>query len=471
MMKFGLLTVIFLTFTIACQRPIAPSISSDAAGGDAGALIEAAGKENPLDIELLRAMSNAEALSPLVIASPKPEKVALGRLLAYDKLLSGNKDVSCMTCHSPALGTGDGLSLSVGTGAVFEGNTRRLGNRRTFATRNAPSLYNLAAVQTMFWDGRVEFREERFHTPAGDRLPEGLESALAAQVMMTVISPNEMKGEPGDTTSDGKVNEIAAIEETDEVGQWNALMGRITAIPEYRELFAEVYPEVELAELGFQHVANAIAAFETAQFRSLDSPFDRFIAGDDSALSTQQKRGGLLFYGRARCSGCHRGPLLSDFRFHNVGIPQIGKGLSDEQSLDLGRAKVTGRAEDRFLFRTPSLRNVELTGPWFHNGAYSTLRAAVEHYQDPTEALKNFDPSQLPMELASQVFIAQQLEAGILETLDPIVAPALKLTGEELDDLIAFLLSLTDSAARVPSMVAPEQVPSGLPVSYEHFGL
>lgn len=420
-------------------------------------------EENPLDIELLRAMSNAGALRPANLDPQDPDKVVLGRLLFFDKVLSGNKDVSCATCHRPATGTTDHLSLSVGTGGVGVGEERVPGERRTFAPRNAPSLFHLSEASKMFWDGRVEKVGEVIQTPLGEFLPSGLDSPLAAQIMLTVISRAEMRGESGDIAVDGTTNELALIADDDPEGQWEALILRLKSLPAYEELFRQAYPDVPVEELGFHHAANAIAAYVLETFTTFDSPFDRYVSGDDNSLTEDQKRGGLLFYGRARCSGCHRGPLLSDFRFHNVAMPQIGPGPGEE-GVDLGRAGVTGSSEDRFLFRTPSLRNVELTGPWTHSGAYTTLRAVVEHYRDPEAALRAYDSSQLRGDFRGQVCVSEQFAHGILGTLSPVAGPKLSLSDEEVEQLAEFLASLTDSVAASGVQDIPKSVPSGLPV-------
>ncbi|MCB0238120.1 MAG: hypothetical protein KDH08_05655, partial [Anaerolineae bacterium] len=108
-------------------------------------------------------------------------------------------------------------------------------------------------------------------------------------------------------------------------------------------------------------------------FTLLDSPWDRFLAGDDSALSTDAQHGALLFYGDAGCARCHSGNLLTDQEFHNAAVPQLGPGKGRQNPyIDLGRARETGNPDDRFAFRTPPLRNVALTGPWMHNGAFAT---------------------------------------------------------------------------------------------------
>lgn len=418
-----------------------------------------------VDIDLRQAMNNAGVVAAVVPAAQDQNQVALGRALMFDKILSGNKDISCATCHSPGLGTGDNLSVSIGTGGVGAGENRVLGAGRNLIPRNAPPLYNLNGVDSMFWDGRVHNNNGTLETPAGNALPAGLDSALAAQAMFPVTSRDEMRGNVGDTTVDNQVNELAAVADNDLPAQWTAIMDRLRNIPGYVALFQSAYPTVATPNLGFEHAANAIAAFEIDQFGTLDSPFDQYLRGDDTALSDQQKRGALLFYGQARCSSCHSGALLSDFQFHNIASPQVGPGKGAAAPLDLGRFDVTGQNGDRFQFRTTPLRNVALTGPWMHSGSYTTLTEVVRHYRNPGQALQNYDPSQLRGDLQPLVFTQQQLNANILNNLAPQLRNPNPLNNQEVADIVAFLGALTDPTAVQRATDIPANVPSGLPVN------
>jgi len=244
-------------------------------------------------------------------------------------------------------------------------------------------------------------------------------------------------------------------------------MDRLLAIPEYRSLFAAAYPNVPVGRLGFQHAANAIAAYEMSAFTHLDSPWDRYLAGDGSALSPEARRGARLFYGQAGCSRCHNGSLLTDQRYHNVAVPQIGPGKGDEAPHDYGRGRETGMESDMFAFRTPPLRNVALTGPWLHNGAYTTLEAAVRHMLDPLSGLAHYDLSQLDPVLAA----TYEERPELLQTLDPLLEEPVDLSPGQVDDLLAFLLALTSPTAMDGCRLIPDSVPSGLPVDKPPPGL
>jgi cytochrome c peroxidase len=443
------------------------------------------------------------------------EKVELGRLLFFDKILSGNRNIACATCHHPSLATSDGVALGLGEGAVGVGPERRAGSTKATAVhgripRNSPALFNLGAVEfsRLFHDGRVEadlhgYYEGGFVTPAKWKLPKGLENVLAAQAMFPVASPMEMAGQKGE-------NPIADAVSLNNVagrgGAWEQLAARLQAIPEYVELFKAAFPDqvARADDITFVLAANAIAAFEAQAFRADNSPYDRYLRGSPESMSAAAQRGMQLFYGKAECSSCHQGKFQTDHEFHAIAMPQIGPGKSDgrhadywqasgEQAFleDFGRGRVTVRPEDEFKFRTPSLRNVALTGPWGHDGAYDSLEEVVRHHLDPLECLERYvaDRGVLPelgevLELTatgsrlSQNWLSERRVAAFLmrdtwvqqnaELRQRIARAnelaAIQLSGAEVDDLVAFLKSLTDPSSRDLSSAAPRQVPSGLPV-------
>jgi cytochrome c peroxidase len=420
---------------------------------------------------------------------PVAEKVALGEALFFDKEIGGNRDTACSTCHHPLLHSGDGLPLSFGTGGKGLGTARTLGVNRELVPRNAPEIFNRGSPEwrTMFWDGRVAAHGYALESPAGSELPPDLESPLAVQAMFPPTSRDEMRGQPGDLCVDNAdeiaivergdlaalwlamsrratlANEVAMIEDENVTTIWATLMDRLVAIPAYVELFQAAYPDTPLDALGFEHAANAIAAYEIAAFSFDDSPWDRYLAGDLEALSTEAKKGALLFYGEAGCSECHSGTLLTDQEYHNIAIPQMGPG-KQEDGLDYGRFLETNAPEDKFAFRTPPLRNVTLTGPWTHNGSYMILEDVVRHHLNPDYGLRNFDPEGLPYPFRDLVHNDEALIVEILETLDERVTQPRELSDEEISQLMAFLDALTSPSAVDLSHLVPDSVPSGLPV-------
>jgi cytochrome c peroxidase len=295
-------------------------------------------------------MEKAQVESPTNPVAPSPELVKLGEALFWDPVLSGNRDISCATCHHSNLGTGDNLSVSIGTNGLGLGEQRLMGTARELVPRNATPLFNLGYEEwrVIFWDGRVSTDPiTGFDTPASDRLPGGLDSVLAAQAMFPVVSRDEMRGNRGDLDIFGQPNELAAMVDYKSQPIWKALTNRLVGIPAYVDLFNAAYPDVPTDQLGFQHAANALAAYEIAVFTFEDSPFDRYIQGDKTSLSDEAKQGAMLFYGNAGCGTCHATGLLTDQEFHNIAVPQIGDGKGREQPFDLGRARETGNDCDR----------------------------------------------------------------------------------------------------------------------------
>jgi cytochrome c peroxidase len=273
-----------------------------------------------------------------------------------------------------------------------------------------------------------------------------------------------MRGNDGDRDVNGAPNELAAISDADASGIWRALMQRLLAIPEYVQLFSAAFPGRAASTFAFTDAARALAAFQMEAFTRTASPFDRYLGRDDAALNAEQKRGATLFFGEASCAHCHNGPMLGAQSFANVGIPQIGPGVSRQLPLDLGRAEIQDHQFYRFAFRVAPLRNVELTAPYMHNGAYPTLDAVVRHYNDVPLALRTYDTSQLPAALRPLYHGDEATVQAILSTVDPRLRVPLDLTDTEKNELVAFLKSLTDPTARNLNSIVPTRVPSGLPV-------
>lgn len=423
----------------------------------------------------LREVVQELELASLQPAPPQdPALVALGEALFFETELSGNRDVSCATCHQPTLALGDGLPLSIGTGGSGLGPSREADPRRPLVPRNAIALLNSGVPDwdTFFWDGRVQtLADGSYATPAGDELPEGLESALAAQAMFPVTFRDEMRGgwydtdaytvqpgmEAGRAASEGtegwhdldvfgQTNELASIANgpQDMPQIWRGLMARLLALPQYGELFTAAYPRVAQSDLTFVHAANALAAYQSEAFAAVDTPWDRFVAGNDDALTAEAVAGALLFYGEGACASCHSGQLLSDRQFHNIGAPQFGPGADEDAPLDFGRWRVTGEEADRFAFRTPPLRHVAATGPWLHNGAYDSLEDVVRHHLDPERALRAYDGAHLPPKLTETVQNEPITIDAILRTLDPALREDRRLSGMEVAQIVSYLEALGD---------------------------
>ncbi|MDA9269884.1 cytochrome-c peroxidase [Amylibacter sp.] len=397
----------------------------------------------------------------------------LGQLLFYDPILSGNKEVACATCHHPSLGTGDGLSLSLGDGGKGLGNKRivdyeNLPEQRV--PRNAQPLFNLGAKQfkTLFHDGRVQVdlsRPSGLRTPLEEEMVEGFSSIISAQTMFPVLSADEMAGH----YSENEISEaVRRGTLTGEGGAWDLISKRVGSVPAYSDFFIDIYDHIEVAkDIKFTDISNAVAAFMEFEWRSDTSPFDDFLQGKIN-LDTSQENGMELFYGKANCSSCHAGALFTDHQFHATGQPQVGPGKAarfQSHSRDLGRFRVTGNIKDKYAFRTPSLRNVELTGPWGHAGAYNELEAFLGAHIDPYLALSNYDKSNVTLtKYDTNDWKIMDDASEVKAIADAISIKPVIISKGEVTDLLAFLGTLTDTKAQKGRLGIPETVPSGLKI-------
>jgi len=285
---------------------------------------------------------------------PTAAKIALGQLLFVDPNLSRCGTVACASCHQPQHGYTSPEPIPRGC----QGQTGR---------RRAPSLYNVAYRRHLFWDGR--------------------EQSLEQQALMPVVSPTEMD------------NTWTAVLTYLQTGRHEPTGTTHAArLAQYGERFAEVFS----GDITPETVAQSLAAYERTLI-TREAPFDRWLAGDDAALTPRQKSGMALFFGRANCSVCHPPPLFTDEAFHNIAVPQAGfekpelfpynariraaaaaRGWTVPLDVDLGRQEVPALQTSSHAlgsFKTPALRNVTLYRPYMHNGALATLEAVMQHYE------------------------------------------------------------------------------------------
>ena len=305
-------------------------------------LLPLAGAADNLDQDLTDALARNQVTTPVIAVNESDAVVELGRALFFDKILSGDKNISCASCHHPTAGTGDALPVSIGAGGSG-GTADRIVAGGVMIPRNAPPLFNLGApsANRMFWDGRVHRDATTGElttpetglngpSPSLGAIAVQLTTPLAAQAMFPVTSDTEMRGNTGNEVRDAVGNEAI----------WAALMARLVGtgngsaggIAEYRSLFSAAFPDVtNYDDFNFGHAARAMAAFQISAYTAVNSPLDNFIAGNTAAMSDSAKRGGLAFLGRRTgCARCHSGPLLSNFDFHAVANPQLGPGAGGE---------------------------------------------------------------------------------------------------------------------------------------------
>lgn len=247
------------------------------------------------------------------------EKADLGWLLYYDKRLSSDQSVSCASCHAPEAGFTDGKPVSTG----IKGQT---------GGRSAPTVINRAFSTLQFWDGRAVSLEDQAKGP------------LANSIEMTL--------------------------EKDAAAAHKACVACLKGIPGYVQRFKKVFGT---EDFDIDHVAKAIATFERTVL-SGNAPYDRYENGDKKAMTPEQVRGMDVFFNKAKCDSCHIGFNFTDGSFENIGI-----GM-DKVSPDLGRYMVTRREDEKGAFKTPTLREIEHTAPYMHDGSLKTLEEVVEHY-------------------------------------------------------------------------------------------
>lgn len=336
-------------------------------------------------------------------------KIELGRMLFWDPILSGTKDVACVTCHHPDFGYADGLDLSIGVHGVGLGSQRQNGNPNEvfFAGRNAPTVLNTAfngmdedgiyvpETAPMFWDLRANGLEE--------------------QALLPPTSFEEMRGDA-----------YAAEDAID------SLVLRLKAIAEYQGLFSQAFGGAE--SINETNLSRALASFQRSLVAN-NSPFDRYIAGNATAMSAQAIDGFERFLDIG-CANCHSGPMFSDFETHVLGVPDNNK-LAQSDAGENGT----------YAFRTPTLRNVGITGPYFHSGRADDLNDVLNFYiriqgngNGGGRGALQINPN------------AGQLD----DELDD-----LRLRPQDIDDIRAFLVALTDEGF---DDRAPTRVPSGLAV-------
>jgi cytochrome c peroxidase len=433
---------------------------------------------NDTDTKLERVIKHYN-LKPLAVRKFEEDpKYKLGQALFFDNILSGNRDTSCASCHLWNRGSSDNLPVSIGTQGISLAENRYLEEGRTIEhPRNSLDLWNRDnnSVRALFWDGRVEMidpDQRIFRTPMEDYLPKGLDNTLAVQAVFPLVRPDEMLGKFGDRSRsdlpfphNDQPNELVTKKnfssEKERILDANLqILRRILGNGDleywqikYREMFSAAYPNIEYGNITLAHIANAISHFEELAFATRQTNWDDFLSGADNAISGEAKQGALLFYGKGKCVACHTGPLMSDFNYHNVGIPDHGPGI-DGNGKDYGRYNVTGNEKDKYRFRTPPLRNVSETAPYFHNGIITNLRDAIKHMNDVTFFSDKYKDNGNFMMRKDQI-----------RSISPILKSGLELSEEEIDQIVAFLETLDSSISEeLFNKIMPKSVPSNLDI-------
>ncbi|MBY4592711.1 cytochrome c peroxidase [Rhizobium redzepovicii] len=291
------------------------------------------------------------------VTAYSPQLATLGKMLFFDPRLSGNKNMTCASCHNPSFGFETPVKTPIGAANTALG-------------RQAPTVLNVAWVSPFFWDGRAPNLEQQAAGP--------------------ITAAAEMNGKLDDAVSE------------------------MHDIPDYKKWFGEVFPDKGISK---ETLLTAIATYERTVVSNW-SPFDRWVDGDEKAVSDSAKRGFELFTGTAGCSACHSGWNFTDNKFHDIGLP----------SDDIGRYKIDPSSPgNKYAFKTPGLRNTLYRGPYMHDGSLKSMDEVITHYES----------------------------GGVSRpSLDPAMSPFL-LTEEESKDLVAFLGTLTAEKQDIPLPTLP----------------
>lgn len=403
------------------------------------------------------------------IQSPKAQ---LGMQLFYSRTLSGSLDTACVSCHHPMLGGGDNLSLPIGVkseqmNVLGQGRQRKHGLPPDIA-RNAPTTFNIALWQkNLFHDGRIEhigrnrFTTPDFHYPKID--PLAGTDLVQAQARFPVIADREMRGESFAFRRTKQAIRLSIA------ARLAGNAPRLSALPRpvtdyWLEAFRTTFnaPEASAAELITEQTISALLAEYQRSQVFVNTPWHAYIQGNTQAISDQAKQGALLFYqskadGGYACNRCHAGDFFSNEQFYAMLIPPIGPGKAGRngvavENLDFGRRLVTRDAADNYKFRVPSLLNVEVTGPWGHNGAYTSLSAIVRHMIAPKHMLSQYDPKQLTQKNIPMGRLHVSIDALLKQ---PAAVRDSEASAEDIQALVAFLKTLTDPCVTNRECLSP----------------
>ena len=503
--------VVWIGATGLLSRPLAPVANGVAAAElserdlntQLAAVLNAAGFTGTVE-SMFRARIQTALGRPI-----NPKLAELGRLLWFDKLHSLHHDNTCGGCHSPTNGFGDSQAMAIGVQ-----NNNLVGPHRTGPRnqRRSPLVVNAALYPALMWNGR-------FSAPSGDPFdaskgflfppPEGgtrfsfandvtnhVVHLLQAQAHLPPTELVEVAGFTGTCPSLGKLfcqfddgaGEIVPAPDAtgyrnEPIRQKGLEILNQAAYP-YRDLFGQVFPEVAAgAPIDFFMFGKAIAEFEfTLVFA--DAPIDQFARGHRGAMTADEKRGALLFFGKAGCVTCHAvagasNEMFSDFNERVIGVPQVapvfGVGLGNvifdgpRKDEDFGLEQITQNKADRYKFRTAPLRNLAVSPAFFHNGAFARLEDAIRHHLNVAESARNYNPvtAGVPSDLTLRLGPIEP----VVKRLDPLLQSPIELSPEEFDDLVAFVRDgLLDPRVRKENLckLVPRTVPSGLiPLEFE----
>jgi cytochrome c peroxidase len=413
-----------------------------------------------------------------ILPNIEDPKAQLGMKLFFSKSLSGERDSACVSCHHPMLGGGDDLVLPIGVDAqIFDllgpGRIHSISGEHydggPTVPRNSPTTFNIALWDNfMFHDGRIESLGKTPNmggndglgirtpdVPIGEVDNDAGQNLVVAQARFPVTSKEEMKNF---STFEDITNTEVRDNLEQRLGDYGNPLGGMLMVNYWLAEFQYAFsaPDASAEELvTFNNIADAIGEYERSQV-FVDTPWKKYVEGDDSVISEIAKRGAKLFLstgqdGGANCSSCHSGDFFTDESFHVIGMVQIGRGKGDGDfgTEDFGRFRETKDEKDKYAFRTPSLLNVTATGPWGHAGGSATLEQAIRTHLNPQKVLNNYDISQLDpnIQAVDMVINTQRSIDKLLANRAAGIASIedISLSDTQVAELLAFIEVLTDS--------------------------
>lgn len=472
-------------FTLVCAAIISEHTESNQSLLEQNLVAEKSKALSTIDLDtsgeqlnsmLLNLVKKQQLSSELELADrvlPEGPLFELGKQLFFSKSLSRQRDVACSTCHHPLLAGGDALSLPVGVdaldpniigpGRVHNGDRSKdpRADGGPNVSRHSPSTFNIAlSKKTLFWDGRVELLAgSGYHARPEFRTPDSLrnspdahalESLSAAQAMFPLTSGNEMfgRGSDGIMTNEERrkllERRLQSKISDDEEG-W---------LPLFQSAFDDARDE-PWSVITMERVGIALSHYQKSQL-FVENPWFDYLNGNKSAIDDEAKKGAVLFFtpleeGGYACNSCHSGAKFTDEGFHNIAVPQIGRG-KDHRGFDLGRMLENSNPNDKYAFRTPSLLNVAQTGPWGHTGAFIKLQDIIRHHLEVETSVLAFDYSlqnnpqftNLPIDSQRQAKRSTEVLDELRQTPTREMLSRFRFDPDHASYLSAFLRTLSD---------------------------
>lgn len=442
---------------------------------------------NLIDLELKDKISELDLTGDPSTTRTLPDisnaTAQLGMKLFFSKGLSGNQDSACVSCHHPVFGGGDNLSLPIGVEAEVADLLGPGRNHSSAGTnfdggptvpRNAPTTFNLGLWDKfLLHDGRVESLDKLPNMNGAGRIrtPDSVDintadpdagSSLAATIpRFPVTDQVEMRGH---TYAQGPTSAIRTALEQRLQGI-STLNEDLMPYNRWQQEFDNTFGQSTV--ITFPLIAEAIGEYLRSQV-FVNNPWQSYVKGNISAISDDAKQGALLFFrtkaeGGANCASCHTGDFFTDESFHVTAMPQLGRGKGDgpNGTDDFGRYRESGNDDDKYAFRTPSLLNTEMYGPWGHAGGYTKLESVVKHFSNPQLAIDQYDFNQLDSSIQinnlhtnTQLAMDQLAANRTNGTITPILEDS-NLSDTQISQIVSFLKTLTDPCIKSRSCLSP----------------